>query len=488
MKQIERYVSLGVWLLIILVLLCIPGKIVSYGYIPHDDALRHAAKAVSGKPWSEILVMRSEFAIDPHPGWHAILGALHRVQNSSAETLVLISVAGLMLLVNAAVLPWLKRPESWLAALLAVTICVPRFSTRLTLGRPYLFTIAVCITLLLIWSRLGDKRPRLFEAVTSVVLIALAAWIHGGWYQLGLPIAALLLAGWWRAAVWYGICWLGGSVLGCAFTGHPWQFMYQSVRHLAGVFGDFHVDRELSTELLPSGGEPLIVLALAGMVLWRSRSAGWSARELLNPIFMMAVIGWLLGLRMYRFWDDWGLPAAALWLALELQKQLELSVRFESVKRLLLTGGLGLGVYFGMTSDINARYTWNLTNEYLIREDQNMAEWLPDKGGILYCADMSVFFQTFYKNPTAEWRYVLGFEPALMKQDDLEIYRKIQWNYGDVRAYEPWVQKMKPEDRLIMRASWLRSGGQPNIPQLEWKYAVADLWIGRLPKTPRATP
>ena len=33
-------------------------KIISYGYLPVDDALRHAAKVVSGKDWHEIVVLR----------------------------------------------------------------------------------------------------------------------------------------------------------------------------------------------------------------------------------------------------------------------------------------------------------------------------------------------------------------------------------------------------------------------------------------------
>src|SRR5207249_11671525 len=141
-------------------------------------------------------------------------------------------------------------------------ICVPRLITRLTLGRPFLFTIAVFIVLIFLWSRLGARQPRVGELLISIVLIALAAWIHGSWYQLCLPIAGLVLAGRWRPAAWYGACWLVGSFLGCALTGHPWQFLLQSVRHLFGVFGDYHVDRELSAELLPSGGDPLVVLSV----------------------------------------------------------------------------------------------------------------------------------------------------------------------------------------------------------------------------------
>jgi len=151
----------------------------------------------------------------------------------------------------------------------------------------------------------------------------------------------------------------------------------------------------------------------------------------------------------------------------------------------LLTASFALGAFLSCTSDINGRFTWNLTNEYLTAEkNPELTEWLPEKDGIIYSADMRVFNDTFYKNPTAPWRYVLGFEPALMRPDDLQVLRKVQWNFGDVRAYDPWVKKMRLQDRLVIRASTLHAPGPPNIPELEWKYAVTDLWVGRLPRKP----
>lgn len=481
-QQIARYVPLVIWIIVVMTVILIPAKIISYGYLPQDDALRHAAKAVSGKPWSEILVMRNDFLIDPHPGWHAILGFVHRIQNSGPESLVVLSVAGLSVLFSLSILPWLRRPETWLAALLMAAICVPRMITRLHLGRPFLVTVIVFLVLILMWTRLGDRKPSPLHLLSSVLLIAFAAWVHGGWYQFCLPIGALLFAGRARAAVSYAGCWLVGSFLGCALTGHPWQFLFQSVRHLFGVFGDYHVDRELSAELLPSGGDPMVVLVVIAMLLWRSRAPDWKARDLLSPIFMMAVIGWLLGLRMFRFWDDWGLPATMLWLAFELQRQLETFVPFASLGRLLTTGAIAVATFLSGTSDINSRFTWNLTNEYLTPDNPELTGWLPEPGGVLYSADMRVFNETFFKNPKAPWKYVLGFEPALMEPEDLAVLRKIQWNFGDVRAYEPWVKKMRPQDRLVLRASWLHSAGPPNIPELDWKYAVSDLWVGRLPR------
>src|SRR5437762_400733 len=84
--QLNRYVPLAAWIIVVLTLLCIPSKIISYGYLPADDAIRHAAKAVSGKPWQDILVMRPDFKIDPHPGWHFVLHKIYQVTNCSCRS------------------------------------------------------------------------------------------------------------------------------------------------------------------------------------------------------------------------------------------------------------------------------------------------------------------------------------------------------------------------------------------------------------------
>jgi len=478
MNDIKRYVPLVAWFLVVSTLLFIPLKILSYGYLPADDALRHAAKGVCGKPWQDILVMRSDFRIDPHPGWHTLLGWAHHLFGWDTERLVIVPVAGLMLLVSASVLVWLRRPEAWLAVLLAVTVFIPGFIARLTLGRPYLFTMAAFMTMLILWSRLKSRGPGWVEAVATILLIAAAAWIHGSFYLLIMPAGALLFCGRWRQALAFGACWATGSFLGCALTGHPWQFLAQSVRHLFGVMGDYTVARQLVMELLPSDGDFGAVLAVVMMLLWRSRSADWKAQELLNPLFIMGVLGWLLGLKVARFWSDWGLPAMLIWLAFEFQRQLEKYLAGDSWQRVLITAGLGLGVFLGATGDRDSRWTSALTKEYLTETDRpDLAGWLPEPGGILYSADMRVFNDTFFKNPLAPWRYVLGFESALMLPEDLAVLRKVDWNFGDVRAYTPWVKKMRPEDRLVIRAT---AAAMPNIPELEWHYAVTDLWIGRL--------
>ena len=117
LDAVRRYVPLAVWAIVILVVLAIPLKIIGYGFLPGDDALRHAAKAVSGKPWPDILVLGPAFKIDTNFGWHLLLRQIYLWSICDTEKLVLFSVVALFALVNWSALLWLKRPEAWLIAL-----------------------------------------------------------------------------------------------------------------------------------------------------------------------------------------------------------------------------------------------------------------------------------------------------------------------------------------------------------------------------------
>jgi hypothetical protein len=163
-----------------------------------------------------------------------------------------------------------------------------------------------------------------------------------------------------------------------------------------------------------------------------------------------------------------------------LQLLLEARLAADSFKRLALTGGLAAATFLASTNDSGSRWTYNLTLQYLTADNPDLNGWLPEKGGILYSSDMTVFYQTFFKNPNADWRYILGYEPGFMPDEDFSVYHKIMWNFGDAKAYEPWVKKMRPQDRLVIRAG---RGSPPNIPQLEWEYGVSGIWIGRTPHT-----
>lgn len=474
-RYVPLVVHLGVWVTLFL----IPWFVVRLGFAPPDDALRHVGKVLSGKNWNEILVLRDGVTIDHNAGWHALLGAVHRATGWEAEGLLLFSVVSLATIYLLLPLLFSGRVEAWAAALLAVMVCNPHYAFRLLLGRPFILTMALFMAILHAWRRC-DYKPRIGGLAVTTLLIAIAAWVHGGWYLYWLPAAGLLLAQRWRAGVQMLACWMIGSVLAGLLTGHPLHFLVEQFKVLVSCFSSYTpMQRMLVTEFLPTDGAFTLVALTVILVLAR-RVAGQSVRTLLNdPWFMLAGLGWVLGLLVRRFWLDWGMLALLVWITVELKRWIERLVDESSFQRVVFSGFVGLALLLAVMSDLDNRWTRNLTKEYLSPDTPDIGDWLPEPGGILYADSMPVFYDTFYKNPKAPWRYILGFEATFMPAEDLEIYRKIQWNLGNPAAYEPWIDKMRPEDRLVLKRS---AGARPNLPRLEWKYAAADTWIGRLPR------
>src|SRR5689334_7171634 len=100
LESLRRYVPLICWAMVILVLLIIPLKIIQYGYLPRDDSSRHAAKAVSGKSWQDILVLNPVYKIDHEYGWNLLLEKVYQHTQWDTDKLVVFSVVLLFLVVN----------------------------------------------------------------------------------------------------------------------------------------------------------------------------------------------------------------------------------------------------------------------------------------------------------------------------------------------------------------------------------------------------
>lgn len=475
-EKYRRYVPLAAWLVVLLVLLAIPLKIIGYGYLPGDDALRHCAKAVSGKAWPEIIVTGEVFKLDHSLGWHAVLGTVHRLTNWDAEGLIVFSVVALFLLVNVAMLPWLKRPEAWLIVLLTAMI-ISDVPQRFLLGRPFVVSITALMTILLL---ARNQQPNWKNFLVITALLVASTSIHGVWYLWVLPIAAFCFAGQFRWSLALAGAWLLGSGCSAILSGHPADYLAQALQMALHGVGGHLTNRTEVVELQPFNGEILAVLLVGALVALRAALKHDVPRLTKNPAFWLMCGCWILSFRVSRFWEDWGWPALMVWFVTEMDFLLAAKMAQDSLRRLWLTLILALAAFFAVTSDLDSRYTKNLTWQFLSEaEHPELAGWMPEKDGILYSADMGIFYQTFFKNPHGDWRYMLAYEPALMPADDFKTYRSILWNSGAAQAYEPWVVKMKPADRLVIRGG---KGERPNIPQLEWDYGVSGIWIGRTPR------
>jgi hypothetical protein len=466
--------------IVLVTLLAIPLRIIRYGYLPIlDDPVADAAKAVSGRPWTDILILRDYYRLDPHVGWHALLRQVWLITSSTPEALVRFSVVGLFLIVALSALPWLKRPESWLVALIIVAGVGANFMGRFMMGRPFLVSVAVLVTILFLWNARRERSPdpdwRIGLALAA--LIAVAVLLHGTWYLWSLPVAAFLFAGEFRWARALTIAWVVGTIVAALITGHPFEYPVEAVRMAIDAF-DHATQRTLVTEFRPTPGNLFGLLLIGGVVVMRQLT-GLRTRPLTSsPAFWLTVVGWVLGYKATRFWEDWGAPACMVMLAIEVQSLLEARLPADSLKRLGLAAGLGATAFLATTNDVDSRWTFNVGTAYVTQENPELSGRLPGPGGIWYDVDMFFFYQTFFKNPHADWKYMVGFEPAMMPHDDFITYQNILLSGGDPRAYRPWVAKLRPQDRLAIRSS----GPAPDIPQLEWTRALG-LWIGRVRPT-----
>jgi hypothetical protein len=480
LDPLRRYVPLAVWAIVLAVIILIPLKIIGVGYLPGDDALRHAAKAVSGKTWSEILVLNPVYKMDHEFGWNWLLVHIHGWANCDAESLVIFSVVTMFILVNVAGVAWLKRPEAWLATLLAAML-LAAIPMRFTLGRPYLITLSSLITILYVWRLHRGAAPKMTVLFLLVALSAICTFFHGAWYLWALPIGAFFLAGEFIWSIALGFCWVIGVVIGSLLTGHPIEYPLQALQLAFLAVGAHETQRTMASELQPFNGDTLTLAALAALLILRIVTKVNSIPLARDPAFWLTCVCWMLGFKVARFWVDWGWPALMVLATWDLQLLMENSMAVDSLKRLGWVCVLAAATYLGVTCDFNSRWTRSLTDTFLT-EDNNpdLKGWMPDKGGIFYTVDMSLFYQTFYKNPHGDWRYMLGFEPTWMPKEDFKVYHSILWNFNDGKAYKPWVDQMTPADRVAVRGA---GNGTPDIPGLEWKYGVSGIWIGRLPRT-----
>ncbi len=453
-----------------------PLRIMGLGFLPPDDALRHAAKAISGKPWSEILVMRPEITLDSHPGWHLCLSLLANHIHLNAESLVVFSFVFFFILFTLVPALFLPNPEFWIASLLAVFFCSPMLAFRLMLGRPFIFTCAVICCLMILFEDQRQRRPTAYVAAT--LLIALSVWIHSLWYVYLLPLTAIGFARGLRVLARATALACAGIIIGAVLTGHPIRMLLQSLMHASQAFGSATMTRQLVYEFQPTLPE-WPALFLAPVMLLAANACGMNIRTLMiSPSLILFGIGFALAFFSSRFWYDVGLPAFIVWITLAMASvadRVSMPLRWRMAMAVVTAATACQAV----ASDLDSRWTRDLQRKFLDASSPAHAGLLPDDGGILYSDDMRLFYETFFKNPNGKWRYVLGFEPAWMTEDNLATFRAIQASES-FSSFQPWVEKMTPKDRLIIRHALQ---GTPGIPQLKWTNPFDNLWVGKKPDT-----
>lgn len=474
-SELEHRVRLILMLGTLVTLLLIPLKVISLGYMPKDDALRHSARVIADKPWDQILVTDGKFPMELSFGWDLYLQGWHSLLGLGADGLVVVSILTCWLVFLFLPLRWVRHPIVWLAVL--VLLSLVGFE-RWSLGRPLILAQAFLMVCMFILCRRGNEDLTRRDLIAMGVAIGLSSFIHGSWYLWAMLPMALVLDARWREAIRLGMVWLIAVVASALLTLQPVTFLVAHAKLPLNALGGFQISRTMVTEFFPSNGT-LAWLGVLAIVWILSSPTEKKLTRGEKTLWVFVCLTWLLGIKVGRFWYDWGIPASLVWLVLRLEGMWDRLEAQPAWVKLRSGGGILLAAFLVLTANYNDRWTRILSVEFLEASNPEHQEWLPEPGGILYSSEMGHFFLTIYKNPKADWKYILGPEAGLMTDEDYKIWWNIRWNFGAGKAYLPWVEKMTPKDRLIKSAG---SGQQPDIPGLEWHFVATDTWSGRLPR------
>ncbi len=458
-----------------IVILLLPFGITAQGYLPPDDVLRHAAFGVTNRTWGEILIGRPEALFDQSPGWHVILRTIHKLTGCSPEGLATLSIVGMLMIFLLIGHPYVKRWESWAMALGMFFLADPALIKRFTLGRPFILTSVIIVVLL------GDSREKQLRPWWCprhgiwLALAAISAWVHGSWYLLLMAPCALLLAGRFQEAVRMGTILIVGVLLGGIISGHPLRYLSGEITHLLSAL-ESHSIPSLVMELGP-GHQPLLPLGVVALVALPSFLMGLRPWGLKDPVLLFALITWVLGyFYVWRFYLDFCFPLLAIWVAWRLDEIKDLLPKISSRRWISVLFAAGLLIVATLPNR-SGRWSVDGSAGALDAHIPNEAILLPEPGGVAYSNSMQFFYQTFFRNPNGDWRYILGYEPGLMNCQDRAVYFALSQGSDPNLALAPWIAKMTRKDRMILYGP---SDHPPPISSLAWSKAGRSRWSGRL--------
>jgi hypothetical protein len=368
------------------------------------------------------------------------------------------------------------KPMAWVIGLLLAGIVYPGIITRLMLGRPFLLTGAVAIALFKLWQNMTDNNIWSKKLLFSVVMIATAVWIHGSWYLLLLVPFAFFLAGQHRASIGILVSITLGTIIASIMTGAPLDFFRFHFIVPLRIFSENLLNRQLVIEFqsmrLPFSSLTICVLVVIALV----QKCRFKLADLtVDPVFMLMVTGLLLGVNTRRFWLDWGLLAMILWLALKISDLIKNSDSLASPRvRYCLTIFFCVLLIFVYTHDAGGRFSNTSFFSAVQFDDPQLHGWEPGEDGIIYSDNMTAFYAHYYAYPNAKWKYAIGYEPVLMPEENLVVYRDILFHNRRDHSFEPWIKKMRPQDRIF--TSKILNG----YKDIEWIRGSLHFMIGRL--------
>lgn len=464
----------------IIALIYIPTKILNLGYSPLDDANRHVAFSITDRQWNEIIAITPGLESDHNAGWHSFLRAIHKYFKLNKEELLSFSVIFLFLLFN--LTGTLVSPNSvaWFVTLLIFFITQRVIFGRLMCGRPFLISCTAELILFKYWfdkesiKKTGSTKFSIF--LQSFFVVTMSVWLHGTWYTFLLLPFALLISGKGAHAIGLTTVILLSTLAGAYLTGDFEGFLRFHYSSTFNIFTENIFNWQLVTEFHEGQLFNLCIYTMMLILFLLVKTKQLKLNELSkDPLFILILLCWLLSIKVARFWVDWGAIALAYWLSLKISILISL---MNSVKKPVVRYSLFFFIILS-TIILLPLAKWNeRDNRRAHFADFNKPElvsFIPQKGGIIYNDLMSEFYFQYFENPNAEYKFILGFEPAIMPTEDRKVLRDITYTNYHFSAYKPWIAKLTTKDRIFTSVDISK-----NYQTLDWIKASSKLWIGKL--------
>ncbi len=472
----NNFEKIAAIIILFAIFLYIPFQILSKGYRPTDDANRHVAYSISNRQWSDILEFSPGLESDHNVGWHKILRFIYNIFRINKENLLLISVIGLFFLFHFTGSLVVPNKAVWPIVLIMMFLFDRSILHRTLLGRPFIISDVITLILLKIWFIDQEKAKIWVKYLVSIIVLSLAVWIHGTWYTFFILPTALLLAGKIKEAFELSFCIIFSTLIGAYLTGDFYGFMYFHYAATLNIFSERIYNWQLVTEFAEGNIHIYWFIPTLFIIMLLVSSKKLKLYELTkDAVFIMILLTWLLSIKVIRFWSDWGIVTLMFWLSFKLS---ELIQDMESVKKPLLRRILFVLIISAAVILIPS-YSWSNQREranYTVDFSKiEFADFKPQDGGIVYNDSMKHFYFQYFADPEGKYKYVLGFEPATMAEENKKIFRDITYSQFHFKAYKPWVDKLTKKDRLFTTED-LRE----NYPQLDWVKAAKKLYIGKI--------
>jgi hypothetical protein len=430
---------------------------------------------VDGRNWNEVILLNPEFRpeMDSHPGWHRLLRQVHLSTGWSPDALVDFSVVLAFLIFTLGGLVAFGNPPAWFLACAAMSVVEPGLFQKLLLGRPLFFSMTALAVMLCLWTRPRPVRWW-FEAMAAFSAFTIAMVMHPSvWYLWALVFPPLIVCRRWRSLLLAAVALVMAIAAASLVNGWYNTLLVPLLILKHALLQGSTMGTNLVSELQPSGGSYLsLVVVMLFLTAKFLRGANLRA-EIFQVDFCLMLLAWAMGLFVGRFWVEWGLPAMAVWMSRQIRDGLALKLsglprRWETIGLFGMAAGI---FYLGLTADTAGRYTQTIRTPLLMAPIEDFASELPQDGGVLYSANMGVFYDIYHRMPQAKFKFSTAFEPGIMPPEDLKVLRAFQ-SFGLLRDYKPWFEKMTGKDRIVLY------GPKPEWPKMEF-HQFYNGWIGR---------